>query len=398
MGIYSAEAAMAYKDNVYNPDAAGLLEFALESQRAEHAMFETMLEMDFVEYRMSNNDMIVTEADKGAGFGAAIKGVWNKIVEAIEKAIETVSAFLKRLGEFVLEKTKADKLFVKKYSKDFDIAKAAANDPKKEITFIKVKDAAKAVQGVINLFNVSYGDALVLQSGQTGKDLSGESDRIKKDVSNLAKAKFEDSVKFESAGFKAKAEEIKKAIEGGNGYKAIADEIVGDKATGVLDALKKCREEIKKNMKKNNGEEKEDYTARRASLTECYRFISLMNSLCNKTLNIGSRIALQAMASYRKAYAAIAIAAAKKTEEKAETDSNSNSNIDEQNKRYEEKMKGVNATIAKGKENRISQKARENINKSHRDGYKEKNVSSYDDIYEFALMYMTDNTFDVSFG
>lgn len=364
MGIYSAEAAMAYKDNVYNPDAAGLLEFALESQRAEHAMFETMLEMDFVEYRMSNNDMIVTEADKGAGFGAAIKGVWNKIVEAIEKAIETVSAFLKRLGEFVLEKTKADKLFVKKYSKDFDIAKAAANDPEKKVTLIRVKDAATAVQNVLSQCNKSYEETLIAQSGQTGeKSLSEEADRVKKVVSNLSSNKFEEEITLKSLS--SKAGDIKSTIESGNGYKAIADEIVGKDAASILEALKKLRKEFKvRDLKKKEGEEKEDFNKRRAVIAECYKFISVMNSLCNKTLNIGSRIALQAMASYRKAYATIAIAAAKKKEEK--------------------KAEAPAPAAAEGQA--------EPVNASY------VSDEEYDAIFEYALLNATDNAFDVSFG
>lgn len=381
MGIYSNEAAQLLKESQieFNPNAAGLLEFAVETQRAEHAMFETMLEMDMLEYHCESGVIVVTEEEKSSAFGKALESIWNKIVEAVEKMWETVTKFLSRLFEFAMEKTKADKIIIKKYSKDFNIEKAIANDPNKEVELINIENAKKAIQSVVGKCATDYTDIIVAASGRVGRDLNEEADAIKKITDNLLGAKFEE--KFKLSQLKDKAADIKSKFEAGEGYKKLAEEIVGTEAKNTLDALKKLRNELRKAKNKklaemikpsvshNTGEKEANKEARsdasdaRSELALCYKYVSVMNACCSKALNFGSRVALQAMADTRKAYVAIATAAAKKEEKKAE----------------EAPAPKPEGEEAKPEGTKIEEAA-------------------YEDILEFAIMNATDEMFDISFG
>lgn len=304
MGIYSNEAAKLLKEQevAVDPNAAGLLEFAINSQRAEHAMFESMLEMDFMEYYSESGTLVLTEEEKAEGAGNAIKAIGKKIVAAIDKLIQTIVSFLDKIGNLVLEKTKIDKKLIEKFGKNIDLAKAKENNPEKEITVVNL-DAAKEISAFIGARAAEY-NHVAANGGK--EDFDTKKDQVKENLSKLTseetfKAVFGKKKISELSDAEVKA--MVDAVDGG--YQKLVDSIIGTEAKNTLKALKKARGEALKKLADPKAEDRANNSAR-------FQYVSVLNSAVSKAINFGSNVAAHAMASSREGFIKVAMAANKK--------------------------------------------------------------------------------------
>lgn len=321
MGIYSTEAAKLFKANEveFDPNAAGLLEFAINSQEADHAMFEAMLEMDYMEYYQEAGQMVVTEEEKSEGAGNAIKAVGKKIVAAIEKFLQVVQVAMQKLVNFVMEKTKADKKLVEKFGKSLDLAKAKQNNPDGKVVVGKVDEAAAAIAKFVSEKKKGYEEATSLSAA----DFSAKKDEVKKDADELA-SKFNDF--FEEKKISELSDtSFVDLVDGG--YKALAEKVISKEAKDLQETLKKARSAALKNfVDAKVGGSKEDKVGREVVAAE-FGYISALNSSLSKVINFGATVVTHTMAEARKTFVKVAMAANKK--EKAEKEVKESFDYDE---------------------------------------------------------------------
>jgi len=310
MGIYSNMAAQLLKEQEVAPDpnAAGLLEFAINSQRAEHAMFETMLELDVAEYYVESGTLVLTEEEKAEGAGNAIKAIGKKIVAAIDKLIQTIVTFLDKIGNLVLEKTKVDKKLIEKYGKKIDLAAAKAKKGDKEITVVNL-DAAKGIAAFIGARAAEY--KAVSETGSK-EDFESKKEAVKKNLDELTgedKFKAVFSKKKVSELSDADVKDMVDAVDGG--YQKLVDSIVGSAAKDTIKALKAAKSEALKKLATPKSETREVDSAR-------FSYVSTLNSAVSKAINFGSNVAAHAMAASRNGFISLAMASKVKEEKKEE--------------------------------------------------------------------------------
>lgn len=345
MGIYSAKAAEMLKESEveFNPNAAGLLEFAVNSQRADQAMFDAMLEIDFREAYQAKGT-IVTEANEEAeAKGNAVMGIIKKIGAAIEKVIQTIMLAIEKLKQTVLEKTKLDKKIIGQYH-EIDMEKVKANmtdkDKGKKITIYK---ANAALTEAINTITKKYYKENFNNYSSMGDSglttLKNEIEEKTKGVTDSFDAQFE-SIEIEKIT-QEQAKNLYDVVNGG--YSKMVTDVIGGKAKETLDHLKKSRSDflkLKGDLKKND----------RSSWNNIFALINYCNSSLTKLVNFGTSSAVRAIAEARKGYVTLGMIQ-KRSEKKAE-----------------------------GKEEKKDEKA---VNASF----------TYDDAFEFAFEVATDNMF-----
>lgn len=297
MGIYSTQAAQILKESdvEFNPNAAGLLEFVINSQRADQAMFDTMIELDFREAYIANGQILVetgNEAeDKANTESKASDGIFKKIISLLEKAAQTIMRFLEKLGNIVLEKTKIDKALVKHYG-DLDLAKIKANltdkDKEKTVTLYEGNNKLSLAINDLNdrFAETEYNNVVMV-------DVEAQKKSIESTVSNAtSEENFKSLFKDTKIGELSDVSNIKKTVDGG--YKALADDIIGSTAAVALDKLKKARSAWAKNKEKKE--------ANRELYNSVFAEINYACSGLTKLINFGSTVTSHALASYRKAY------------------------------------------------------------------------------------------------
>ena len=321
MGIYSNMAAELLKEQevAVDPNAAGLLEFAINSQRAEHAMFETMLELDMVEYYSESGTLVLTEEEKAEGAGNTLKAIGKKIVAAIDKLIQTIVAFLDKIANLVLEKTKADKKLIEKFGKNIDLAVAKEKKGDSEITVVDLK-AADGISAFIGARAAEYSSV----SGSGSKeDFDNKKESVQKELKSLT---GED--KFKAIFTKKKISDLSDAdvkamidaVDGG--YQKLVDSIIGESAKKTLKSLKAARGEAMKKLADIKNEDRAVDVAR-------FGYCSALNSAVSKAINFGSNVAAHAMAVSRQGFVALAFASKKKEEKKEEAKQESAVDYDE---------------------------------------------------------------------
>lgn len=308
MGIYSTEAAKLFRANEveFDPNAAGLLEFAITSQEADHAMFNTMLEMDFMEYYQESGMIVVTEEEKTEGVGNAIKAIGKKIVAAIEKFLQVVQLAIQKLENFVLEKTKIDKKLVEKFG-NLDLAKAKANKPDKEVVVADYEAAAKDIAAFVSVQKAGY---------EKANNLSAEQFKSEAEAAQKAVKELTSTEKFNSYFIKKKISELDGTtfadLVKGGGYKGLAEKVIGKEAKDLQTTLKNARKTAMKNLVDSNvGKNREDKLGREVVAAE-FSYISTLNSVLGKAINFGSTVVTHTLAEARKTYVAVAMAANKK--------------------------------------------------------------------------------------
>ena len=106
MGVYSNLALEKINEQsaIENCEPNSLLEFAVDIQRADHAMFNSLLEADFHEAYVNNGVVLLTEADEKESMKVKIKNIFQKIVEFLKNLItkikNAVESFIVKVEQF----------------------------------------------------------------------------------------------------------------------------------------------------------------------------------------------------------------------------------------------------------------------------------------------------------
>lgn len=100
MGVYSNLAVQKINEQemLENFQFSDLLEFAIDIQKSDQAMFDAMLEMDFHEAYESKGIITLTEADKENAVKVAVKNIWGKIVQVLNKFLSLVKTFVAKIS------------------------------------------------------------------------------------------------------------------------------------------------------------------------------------------------------------------------------------------------------------------------------------------------------------
>lgn len=325
--IYRKTPAAVVEDNYlesFETFPGNVLELAIESERNDMRMFESLIELDFLEASIVR-EAEGEEASKQTAENAEIakKSIIAKIKEIVDKAIQWVSNAFAKLLTNLSRIISGDKKFIDKYSekftaenlKDFVIPKYAPLIEWKEMKVSDlIGDAAveaceafeigenyskeKALQCYQDVINKLFGDKGVAGAFETfGKEeenyhLDGAQIKVIMDVIKEGKKNFAD-VKLVAKGVKTE-----------------------------LEGLKKCNN-VNKKIQKDNSEEiavlNGEFAILNAAIKDVSVFVNAYTGAVSKRLSAARRVFISGVAFLNKQdkVAAKAAEAAKKGETNA---------------------------------------------------------------------------------
>ena len=198
MGVYTNMAAN-YVNKIGDNPVLESLQFSLDMQKADHAMFEALIELDFDEVYQEAGLSVYTEAEAKSGRKFSLKAIKDKVVAYINKFINMVKQFAAKIIAKIQDIFNKDKKLVKKYSEDF--AKNAANyvfKAEQEIPiFAKVFGEVKALasEGALGKQSISsilttYKNAGTIDDVESYKQ--NNEDFIKEKINTYKSQKFDE--------------------------------------------------------------------------------------------------------------------------------------------------------------------------------------------------------------
>ena len=144
MGVYSEMAAEQLNEQnmLDNFKFTDLLEFSVDLERADQAMFDAMLEMDFHEAFCESGLIYLSEEEKASGLESAIGKMKDKLVALINKFVEMIKTAVAKIMNALAELTERNKALVAKIGplNEREFKKLFADYPKKgevKITYVK---------------------------------------------------------------------------------------------------------------------------------------------------------------------------------------------------------------------------------------------------------------------
>ena len=145
MGVYSEMAAEQLNEQnmLDNFKFTDLLEFSVDLERADQAMFDAMLEMDFHEAFCESGLIYLSEEEKASGIENAIGKMKDKLVALINKFVEMIKTAVAKIMNALAELTERNKALVAKIGplNKNEFRKLFADYPKKgEIKITNVKE------------------------------------------------------------------------------------------------------------------------------------------------------------------------------------------------------------------------------------------------------------------
>lgn len=155
MGVYTNMAAN-YVNNIGDNPVLESLQFSLDMQKADHAMFEALIELDFDEVYQEAGLSVYTEADIKAGRKFSLKAIKAKVVEYINKFIDMIKRVTAKIVAKLQDIFNKDKKLVKKYGERFK-KNASSHEFKEEVEipdFKKVENEMRKLNGG----NITGGD------------------------------------------------------------------------------------------------------------------------------------------------------------------------------------------------------------------------------------------------
>ena len=169
MGVYSNLAVQKINEQemLENFQFSDLLEFAIDIQKSDQAMFDAMLEMDFHEAYESKGIITLTEADKENAVKVAVKNIWGKIVEVLNKFLDVVKTFVAKISNKFAELSGKNKQLVERIKtpiKSTIIEKIKGKNI--QVTALNVD--VDVIKNKINAFLKVY------EKADSGSDVSGE--------------------------------------------------------------------------------------------------------------------------------------------------------------------------------------------------------------------------------
>ena len=126
MGVYTNSTAVAeasLEEFLAEADTSSFnpFGFMVDTYRADQALFEALIEVDFAEVYNESGMLFLDEADKSAMDKAPKEGIWKRIWTALENIGRWVANFFKGIGEKISEIATSNKKLVEKYGKYMNV-------------------------------------------------------------------------------------------------------------------------------------------------------------------------------------------------------------------------------------------------------------------------------------
>jgi hypothetical protein len=214
MGVYSNLAVQKINEQemLENFQFSDLLEFAIDIQKSDQAMFDAMLEMDFHEAYESKGIITLTEADKENAVKVAVKNIWGKIVEVLKRFLGMIKTFIAKISNKFAELSGKNKQLVERIKvpiKSVIIEKIKGKDI--QVTALNV--AVDVVKNKIDAFLKVY------EKADGGSDIAGEVktllsglDATDQYFTKIDLEKYLDQDKFEMADLRDRVADPKKEL------------------------------------------------------------------------------------------------------------------------------------------------------------------------------------------
>ena len=282
MGVYT-EMAVKHAADTTPFTEADSFQLALDMQRADHAMFEALIELDFGEIYQEMGIMLVTEADEAEGKKFSINAMKQKVISAIDMIIglirKAVEAFSKKWNQ-LMDK---DAPLYTKYKEAFH-----KNIGDCTLTGYKVPDFAKfeAAQKESN-------EDIELRNIMSITDIAGM-DSV--DAINKKKEEILSSIK--SATENAKKCDLNQCFVDGSADKQLKDVVNASKIdeymkTGCRNTVKQLREKAKKQIsylektkKMQSSASKNDADTEKSKLSAINSIATAINHLITTSRNM----------------------------------------------------------------------------------------------------------------
>ena len=123
MGVYTTSTAVnesSIEDMLFSEAELASFNpmgFMVDTYRADQALFEALIEVDFAEVYNENGMISLTEAEQEESKEVSKKGVWQTIKEKIEAAIKWVAGMFSKAMQQLEKVFASDKKLVEKYGK-----------------------------------------------------------------------------------------------------------------------------------------------------------------------------------------------------------------------------------------------------------------------------------------
>lgn len=318
MGVYT-EMAVKHAADTAPFTEADSFQLALDMQRADHAMFEALIELDFGEIYQEMGIMLVTEADEAEGKKFSINAIKQKVKDIIDKFITGVKKFIKLVAVKFDQLFQRDQALYKKLAGDFDknfnntnMTGFLAPDYTKiekgigDNTFVTIlsnfNDFKKALDGAdsvesINNAKKSYSDKMTALKDQI-KNMSVDGYFIKDSVNKPLKDAVDDPNK------------VKEYMQKGCKNSVRDLEKYGEKVISSVDTIKKSVD---------SADSKKDDVSK-AYLTAISNGVSIAHTVNNTFITFQTSVMRKAYAETRKIF--IAAARGAKAKENNQTSDN----------------------------------------------------------------------------
>ena len=274
MGVYSNLAVQKINEQemLENFQFSDLLEFAIDIQKSDQAMFDAMLEMDFHEAYESKGIITLTEADKENAVKVAVKNIWGKIVEVLNKFLDVVKTFVAKISNKFAELSGKNKQLVERIKtpiKSTIIEKIKGKNI--QVTALNVD--VDVIKNKINAFLKVY------EKADSGSDVSGEVKTLLSGLNGVDQyftkmdlVKYLD--KIEISELRDKVDDPKKDLN-----KVIKDDIEPLQAM-LSDDIKKYNEDANKEDSSDDARAKASRTASNINivLDGCTKLLSFVTS------------------------------------------------------------------------------------------------------------------------
>lgn len=213
MGVYSSLAVQKVNEQnmLENFQFSDLLEFAIDIQKSDQAMFDAMLELDFHEAYESKGIITLTEADKLDAAKVAVKNIWGKIKEALTKFLGMIKTYAAKISNAFAElsgKNKQLTAAIKNLNKVSLSKKLEEHDV--EVTMLKVD---------VDVVNNKIEDLTkIYEKAVDGNDVAGDIKALKDKLSTdqyFVKSSLKDYVdKNDLTALKNNVDNPKKELDG----------------------------------------------------------------------------------------------------------------------------------------------------------------------------------------
>ena len=122
MGVYTNSAAVneaSLEEFLAEADTSSFnpYGFMVDTYRADQALFEALIEVDFAEVYNESGMLFLDEADQEEMKKAPKEGIWKRIWTALENIGKWIASFFKSIGDKISEIVTSNKKLIEKYGK-----------------------------------------------------------------------------------------------------------------------------------------------------------------------------------------------------------------------------------------------------------------------------------------